>query len=293
MVHLKDIVQAVVIVLIFAALFFISMMAAGLKDLKKKWPEIRCSPTAMPFAGYLGHNPMENFVFCIGKIQSNMMGFFLKPIYYVISLTGSLGGSILKSLNKFRKMFAGLRNMIRNIVGDIFGIFTNILIKFQKLILKLKDLVMKLIGTVVVIIYTLQGAMYTGQSINRGPIGKTLRTICFSPETPLILKNGEKTTMKDIEIGDVLENGTQVQATMKILGNKESPYYSIYSEKLKANIYVTGEHKIQDKESGRFIPVSKCSYSRPTNIQENILSCLVTDDHLIPIGEHIFWDWED
>jgi hypothetical protein len=293
MVHLKDIVQAVVIVLIFAALFFISMMSAGLKDLKKKWPEIRCSPTAMPFAGYLGHNPMENFVFCIGKIQSNMMGFFLKPIYYVISLTGSLGGSILKSLNKFRKMFAGLRNMIRNIVGDIFGIFTNILIKFQKLILKLKDLVMKLIGTVVVIIYTLQGAMYTGQSINRGPIGSTLRTICFSPNTILELKNGEKRKMKDIKIGDVLENGTQVQATIKILGNKESPYYKIYSEKLGTNIYVTGQHKIQDKQSGRFIPVSKCSYAVSTNKQADVLSCLITDDHLIPIGEHVFWDWED
>ena len=79
----------------------------------------------------------------------------------------------------------------------------------------------------------------------------------------------------------------------KILGNEESPYYSIYSEKLKTNIYVTGQHKIQDPDTGRFIPVSKCKYARLTNMQENILSCLVTDDHLIPIGEYIFWDWED
>mgnify|MGYP000536271059 CR=1 FL=1 len=30
-----------------------------------------------------------------------------------------------------------------------------------------------------------------------------------------------------------------------------------------------------------------------TNIQDDILSCLVTENHTIPVGEFIFWDWED
>ena len=80
---------------------------------------------------------------------------------------------------------------------------------------------------------------------------------------------------------------------MKILGNEHSPYYKIHSKKLKTDIYVTGQHKIQDCDTGRFIPVSKCSYAAPTNKHGDVLSCLITDDHLIPIGEHIFWDWED
>ena len=29
------------------------------------------------------------------------------------------------------------------------------------------------------------------------------------------------------------------------------------------------------------------------NIIENELSCLITSDHNIPIGEYTFWDWED
>jgi hypothetical protein len=291
--HFNNIVQALAIIALFAALYFLSMVSVGLKKLKDDWPKIRCTPTAMPFAGYLGHNAVSNFVYCIGNIQSGMMGYFLKPVYYIIALTGSLGGSIIKSLGKMRVMFASLRGMIQNIVGDIFGIFMNILIKFQKLIVKLKDLVMKLIGTTAVLVYTMQGAMYTGQSINRGPIGSTLRTICFSPNTILKLQNGEKVMMKDIRLKDILENGSEVVSTMKILGNEQSPYYKIYSKQLKDYIYVTGQHKIQDTITSRFIPVADCSYAEKTNIHDEILSCLITDDHLIKIGEHIFWDWED
>ena len=95
------------------------MIAVGIQNIKDNWPKHKCNPMIMPFAGYLGHNPMENFVFCIGNIQKNMMGFFLKPIYYIVSLTGSLGKSIMKSMNKMRQMFASLRGMIQNIVGDI------------------------------------------------------------------------------------------------------------------------------------------------------------------------------
>ena len=291
--HFNNIVQALAIIALFGALYFLSVVSVGLKKLKDDWPKIRCTPTAMPFAGYLGHNAVSNFVYCIGNIQSGMMGFFLKPVYYVISLTGALGASIIKSLGKMRTMFASLRGMISNIVGDIFGIFMNILIKFQKLIIKLKDLVMKLIGTTAVLVYTMQGAMYTGQSIYRGPIGGTLRTICFSPNTPLKMKNGEKVLMKDAELGDVLENGRKIVSTMKILGNENSPYYKIYSNEIEDYIYVTGQHKIQDRKTHRFIPVADCEYAERTDIQEDLLSCLITDDHLIKIGEHIFWDWED
>ena len=52
--------------------------------------------------------------------------------------------------------------------------------------------------------------------------------------------------------------------------------------------YVTGEHLIQDPITGRFIPVSQCSLAEKTNIQDDVLSCLVTENHTIPVGEFIF-----
>ena len=99
--------------------------------------------------------------------------------------------------------------------------------------------------------------------------------------------------MKDIEIGETLYSNNNVLATLKIKGSDKYPFYKIYSKKLEDNILVTGSHQIQDPKTGRFIPVSQFSEAVRTNIYSDKMSCLITDDHLIPIGEYIFWDWED
>ena len=107
------------------------------------------------------------------------------------------------------------------------------------------------------------------------------------------MNNGKTKKMKNIKIGDILENNNKVTATLNILGDKYSPYYKIFSKELNDYILVTGEHLIQDPKTNRFIPVSDFDKAIPTNIQDKILSCLVTQTHLIEVGEYTFWDWED
>jgi hypothetical protein len=289
----SDIILALIIIIGFVLLYFVTVLTVGLKNMKKDWPKYKCSPIAMPFAGYLGYNTMQNFTECIANIQSGMMGYFLKPLNYSIGQVGSLGSSLIGSVEKIRRMFSSLRSMITNITGDVFGTILNVVIQFQKLVVKLKDLMFKLIGSMTVIIYLLQGAIFTGKSVNNGPLGDVIRTICFSPDTLLKLKSGEKIKMKDIQLGEIIENGSQVTAVLKIKGNEYSPYYKIFSKELNDYIYVTGEHKIQHKDTNRFISVESCDYAIKTEIQDDVLSCLVTDDNLIKIGEHVFWDWED
>ena len=109
----KDIIFSIIIILIFIALYLASFLAIGLKKLQKDWPKYRCNPTAMPLAGYLGHNTMENFTQCIGGIQKNLMGHFLEPIYYIVGLMGGLGKTILGAINKIRAVFVGLKKRIR------------------------------------------------------------------------------------------------------------------------------------------------------------------------------------
>ncbi len=289
----SDILLSIFIILIFLFLFSISYMAVGLQKIKDDWPKYRCNPMMMPFAGALGFDTMQNFTFCIGDIQKNMMGFFLNPISFNLGMLGDLGGIITKTLNQFRTMFSGLRGMIGNIVGDIFGIILNVIIQFQKIVTNLKDLIFKIIGTMTILIHLLQGGILTGKSVYNGPIGGTLRTLCFSPKTLLKTRSGKMVQMKDLSLGDILENGSEVIGVLKIKGNESSPYYKIFSDELNDYIYVTGTHKIQDKNTNKFIPVAKCKYAKKTNIFDPEFSCLITDDHLIKIGEHIFWDWED
>ena len=37
----------------------------------------------------------------------------------------------------------------------------------------------------------------------------------------------------------------------------------------------------------------RVSYALKTDICDEELSCLITSNHGIPIGEFTFWDWED
>ena len=36
-----------------------------------------------------------------------------------------------------------------------------------------------------------------------------------------------------------------------------------------------------------------CNLAEKTNKYSDTLSCLITSNHIIPVGEFTFWDWED
>ena len=288
----KDSFLALLIIVIFICMYLFSILAVGLKKIEKKWPQYRCNPVAMPFAAQFGHDPVKNFVSCISSIQTNMMGFFLQPIHFVVSMLGELGGIITIAINKIRELQNYVRDAVSGITGDIFGVFMNVLIQFQVLIMGIKDLVAKILGTATVIMYLINSQMLLGKSVMNGPIGKVLEALCFHPETELKLQSGEIVLMKDIKLGAILENGSKVKAVLRIDGGKEHMFYKIYSEKTKKFIFVTAEHKIKNP-NGNFINVRDYEKAIKTEEFSEELSCLVTDDHLIPIGEYTFWDWED
>ena len=121
-------------------------------------------------------------------------------------------------------------------------------------------------------------------------VGKALG-FCFSPDTPVRLESGELVLMKDIKLGDVLVGGIIVDATMQIKNRTKDVYYKIHSKELNAFIYVTGGHYVKNGDT--FVQVCELPDAIPTNEHSEELSCLVTSTHEIPVGEHIFWDWED
>ena len=292
-----DIFLAVVIILSFAILFAISYLITSYQNIVDNWPEYACSPEIMPFASYFGHDTAENFNQCISNMQSGVMGVFTTPIDYV-------GGTLLTSVSNLSENVASLRNLqgyMRNNMGDFsvdaFGIIQGVLIGFQKIMLPLKDLTMKLLGVVSALLYIISGSMDTGKSILDGPIMTIIDIvtfgICFRGDTPVQLRSGHMVSMSDIQLGDILVNGSEVKGTLQLKGGPNNPYYKIHSKRLQRDIYVTGDHKIQNSLNRRFMPVKHHRNAIKTDNYDDILYCLITDDHLIPVGEYIFWDWED
>jgi len=107
---------------------------------------------------------------------------------------------------------------------------------------------------------------------------------CFAPETPIQLENGQTAMIKNLKLGDTLVNGSIVEAVMRIK-NYNDPYYKI------GDIHVTGSHYV--KHGTKYVQVKNLPTAERTEKIDDVVSCLVTNDHKIPVGKEMFWDWED
>ena len=289
----KDWVNFLYVNLAFAlyigGVFYYSQVA----QIKANWPLYRCNPIYMPLAD----NIQTNFVYCIQSMQGNFMGYLLEPLTFITNSVSSILGNFLTEINMVRAMFNKIRSFISSIIQSVFGVFLNLVIEFQKITIGIIDLIGKTIGIMTTLMYVIDGSMKTMNSAWNGPSGQLVRALgsCFCPNTIMKLQNGEYKAMKDIDLGDVLENGSTVQSVMKINNkNEKLPLYVINNAGINGeNIYVTGSHLVFDKNQNKFIKVENYSKSHKTENIPEWFSCLITDDHKIQIGTEIFWDWED
>ena len=193
-----------------AGVFYYSQLAV----IKENWPLYRCNPMYMPLAD----DVESNFAYCIQNMQTDYMGYLLQPLTSVTaSISNTLGG-FTKDINNVRGMFDKIRTFISSTIQSVFGVFFNLVIEFQKITISIKDLVGKLIGIMVSLMYVMDGSVKTMGSAWNGPSGQLVRSLgkCFDPETKIKLQNGTIKAMKDIDLGDTLENGSIVESVMKI-----------------------------------------------------------------------------
>jgi len=272
-----------------AGVFYYSQMA----EIKANWPLYRCNPMYMPLAD----NIEQNFTYCVQNMQTGLMGYLLQPLTYVTSSMSNTLGGFSGQINSVRGMFDKVRTFITSTIQSVFGVFLNLVIEFQKITISINDLIGKIIGTMVSLMYILSGSITTMNSTWNGPPGQMIRALgkCFHPETSVKLKNGTIKAMKDIDLGDILENGSIVESVMKI-DNKQNPIplYVIKGEGVnKEDIYVTGSHLVLNNDTKQFIKTEDYFNVKLSDKKTEWFSCLITSDHKIQIGNEVFWDWED
>ena len=171
----SDISLSIFIILVFVSMYFYNILAVGIKNIKDNWPEYRCNPTIMPFAGTFGHDVMSNFTHCIQNTQTDFMGYLLQPLNYLMSVVNKSIGGLMESIQDIRSFINVFRNMLASIVQSIFGVFINILTQFQFILIKMKDMIGKIVVIMATMMYILQGTVMTMQSSWNGPPGQMVR----------------------------------------------------------------------------------------------------------------------
>ncbi len=280
----------------FVAQIAVMMYFKTALDIQKNWPLYRCNPPYWIFS----KNISEDFNYCVQNTQTNMMGYLLEPINSLIGNLTSVGTQFSGAINNVRTMFSSIRDFVTSIIQNVFGVFLNLIIEFQKMMISIKDMLGKMIGVVATLMYVLDGSVKTMKSTWNGPPGQMVRAIgsCFHPDTLVELKGGKVCKMKDIPLGSELKDGAKVFAVLKIDNCEKEPLYKLTNGVQNSDIYVTGKHFIYKNTTGSGVWTQVKNYKEAVKqdkkeIYSDWFSCLITTNRRIQLGERIFWDWED
>jgi hypothetical protein len=172
-----DIVFTIIIIVVFLGLYLSNVLAIGMKKVKDNWPLYRCSPAVMPFAKLFGHDVGDNFMQCIQTTQSSYMSYLMMPLNHVISLVGSVATKIVKDTESIRNFIGKLRDKILFTIKNIFAVFSNILIGFQRIIIAMRDLVNKLAGIFATLMFIMSSSIMTMKSLWGGVFGQMVRSL--------------------------------------------------------------------------------------------------------------------
>ena len=136
------------------------------KSLKKDWPNVRCNPLTMPFAGVINGPPggsktafaAQNFGHCTSEILKDVMKAETSVINAAQSIMKDTVSGLTKGLQEGRDLLSHVRNMIGEIFSSIFGKIINVLMPIRLTLIKSLDSVNKIGGVAITSLFTALGA---------------------------------------------------------------------------------------------------------------------------------------
>ena len=285
----EDVVYALFIVIVFLVMYAYGISVMSTTTIRNNWDTYKCNPAYMPFSQQIkGVSPEDNMAGCMKDMSGDAMQYVLEPVEASIDVINVLFETITTTMSDLQDFASTLADGNSSMFSSVFDTFGGISDMFSSTTDNLLDAVYRTSSIATVLQYMSQGVTLTSESLNNA--------LCFHPDTLITMEDNTEKYIKDIELGDIIVNGSRVEGTMKLhnvdcKGDIKNKFYKIESN--KRSIYVTGEHLVLDKNKGQYVKVKDYERSTLTNKSSEVLICLITSDHRIIIDDQIFWDWED
>jgi hypothetical protein len=173
----------VLLIVLFVAVSYSTIMK-NIQPIKDDWPNQRCKPQVLPFAGLINKPDNastveftgDNFAYCMQNILTNITGYALEPITYMTHSIKELFSAITEVVQYIRVMLASIRNNMINIAQEVLGRIANIMAPIQQILIAFKDSMGKVQGVLTAGLYTSLGAYYALKAL-LGAIAQFIITI--------------------------------------------------------------------------------------------------------------------
>lgn len=270
----------ITVVAILSSLYLYGL--SQVSNLKKNWPQYRCNPLYMPFAGMVGDDVMTNFTKCTLKGFHDYTGYVMDPLVAEFSVVNDTLEEVTGTLGDMRSMVSSVRGGFLGILGTVFGKLQNVMGQTQYIVIRMRTLLSRVVAVMFSFVYIFYGGMQSGQSLVNGPVGRTMSVLCFDENTPILTIEGVK-DLKDVRIGDRLMSTLALVTSVYHMDGTGVQMYSL------SGILVSGSHKVRYKRA--FIRVDQHPAAKKVAKTSSRLVCLNTTSHRITIKNYEFLDF--
>ena len=168
-----DIVKVCFVIFLFIVSITYLQIQNKLLEVKRDWPEYRCRPDVMPFAGWInapdGVSPMEytkqNFIECSAQSTKGVFDRPVSMVYVIFDVIMNIFKNILEVIERFRQLFNRMRDALKRIFITVFYRIQNIIIPVQNMLIKMVDFFEKIKGVLATYLLTMIGVLWSFYSL--------------------------------------------------------------------------------------------------------------------------------
>lgn len=286
----------ILMTLIFVGIAYALSGTASIAQVRANWDKYRCDPSVMPFASLYGFNTSENFNYCLGNIFDTKSLDITGPFSTVLGSFTSLLSMMFNSINSLRVGVATLGGGINVMFQDFTDRISTFFFQLRLSAIRIKALIGRMYAIMFAVMYMGLSGITGMTSFSNTVLFGFLDTFCFPPDTEVeIIKNGQptKVLIMDVQIGDILLP-TNSRVTSKFhFGANGQPMVTLFDKTSNKYVNVSSNHYLA--YNGTWIRADKHpdALCAPQPYVGNSLICLNTSDHVIPIANYRFRDYDE
>ena len=175
----SDVWISVIICITFILLTFYYHFTNTLEVIRSDWPNQKCNPMYMPFAGFINKPTnqtnleftAENFTGCIMSILEYVSEMAFQPFQIIMGILNQAINNLVESFSMMRGLLDKMRTEHSGIFDQIYAGLSNLMVAFLNFIVKMKDTMEKTKGLLTTALFTLFGAYMTMESLFMSILG--------------------------------------------------------------------------------------------------------------------------